>query len=113
MIADRFPPRNPPLPPELGENRVPPRAHSGRPAAMPFRITPAHPIEPRRPLFRFALLLALLLGSTAGCKRKQQEVPPPKPPAIPVSHLVEREVTDFAEYTGRTDAVQSVSVRAR
>jgi multidrug efflux system membrane fusion protein len=32
---------------------------------------------------------------------------------IPVSTPVEREVTDFVDYTGRTDAVQSVSVRAR
>ncbi|MCE9560720.1 MAG: efflux RND transporter periplasmic adaptor subunit [Planctomycetes bacterium] len=40
-------------------------------------------------------------------------MPTPKPPIIPVSHLVEREVSDFADYTGRTDAVQSVSIRAR
>ncbi|QVL34850.1 efflux RND transporter periplasmic adaptor subunit [Telmatocola sphagniphila] len=34
-------------------------------------------------------------------------------PVIPVSHPVEREVTDYVDYTGRTDAKDSVSVRAR
>jgi multidrug efflux system membrane fusion protein len=32
---------------------------------------------------------------------------------VPVSHPVQREVTEFVEYTGRTDAVQSVGIRAR
>ena len=64
-------------------------------------------------LVRIAVLFAVLLGGAVGCKRKAVETPPPKPPIIPVSRLVEREVADFADYTGRTDAVQSVSIRAR
>lgn len=64
-------------------------------------------------VINIVLLLAVLLGGAAGCKRKAVETPPPKPPIIPVSRLVEREVADFADYTGRTDAVQSVSIRAR
>ena len=60
----------------------------------------------------FALLLCGLLAAV-GCQRKQAQAPPAAPPVVPVSHLVERDVTDFADYTGRTDAVQSVSVRAR
>ncbi|HEX4611373.1 MAG TPA: efflux RND transporter periplasmic adaptor subunit [Urbifossiella sp.] len=59
------------------------------------------------------LLLGLFIGALAGCQRKPPPPPPNPPPPIPVSHPVEREVTDFAEYTGRTDAVQSVSVRPR
>src|SRR5205085_1103586 len=38
---------------------------------------------------------------------------PPEPPAVPVSRPVSREVTDFVDFTGRTDAVQAVDVRAR
>src|SRR5205823_15028003 len=38
---------------------------------------------------------------------------PAKPPALPVSKPVQREVTDNVDFTGRTDAVQSVGVRAR
>jgi RND family efflux transporter MFP subunit len=72
------------------------------------------PTHPRySSMFRFALLLGLIFGVLAGCKKKTPDVPPAKPPLIQVSHLVEREVTDFVDYTGRTDAVQSVSVRAR
>src|SRR5262249_25530894 len=46
-----------------------------------------------------------------GCQKK---APPPvssAPPTIPIAQPAERDVTDFAEYTGRTDAVQSVSVK--
>jgi len=40
---------------------------------------------------------------------------PPVPPTIPVtvSGPVERYVTDYADFTGRTAAVDSVEVRAR
>ncbi|QJW99556.1 efflux RND transporter periplasmic adaptor subunit [Frigoriglobus tundricola] len=68
---------------------------------------------PRPP--RLALLIAVTFvsGTFAACQRKQAEVQKTPPLTIPVSTPVEREVTDFAEYTGRTDAVESVSVRAR
>jgi multidrug efflux system membrane fusion protein len=55
---------------------------------------------------------ALILGLTAGCRQKPQAAPPAKPVA-PVSKPVQREVTEYVEYTGRTDAVQSVGIRAR
>lgn len=63
---------------------------------------------------RIVALGCLLLAAVAtGCTRKPTELPPEPPPAIPVSHAAARDVTDFVDYTGRTDAVQSVSVRAR
>jgi multidrug efflux system membrane fusion protein len=34
-------------------------------------------------------------------------------PVVPVSQPVEREVTDYVDFTGRTDAVSSIGVRAR
>jgi multidrug efflux system membrane fusion protein len=48
-----------------------------------------------------------------GCRTKQSAAPPSAAPPFPVSHPVEREVTDFVDFTGRTDAVESVGVRAR
>jgi len=59
-----------------------------------------------------ALSCAALAGLAAGC-HQQQGPPPAQPPVVPVSQPVQRQVTDTVEYTGRTDAVQSVSVRAR
>src|SRR5438477_153174 len=74
-------------------------------------------MSPRTHRARSAIFFLILLGGITwaggGCQRKQQQAPEPKPPAIPVSHPVQRDVTDFADYTGHTDAVQSVNVRAR
>ncbi|GMU84488.1 MAG: hypothetical protein AMXMBFR47_43570 [Planctomycetota bacterium] len=59
--------------------------------------------------------MALLLGSTliaTGCK-PQPEPASPAPPAVRVSRPVEREVTDYAEFTARVAAIESTDVRAR
>src|SRR5262249_14171323 len=48
-----------------------------------------------------------------GCGQKLQEQGPPKPPEVEVSYPVRKEVTDYEEFTGRTDAVKMVEVRAR
>src|SRR5690349_1539043 len=58
-------------------------------------------------------LAAVLVALCTGCQRKAIQAPPAEAPVIPVSRPVERDVTDYVEYTGRTDAVESVSVRAR
>jgi membrane fusion protein, multidrug efflux system len=52
------------------------------------------------------------LLAVVGCQHAT-EVAPAEPPAIPVSHPVSREVTDYVEFTGQTDAVQSLNVVAR
>jgi multidrug efflux system membrane fusion protein len=60
--------------------------------------------------------LGLLLVSSAaliGCTHGPPQVAPPEPPAVPVSQPVEREVTDYVDFTGRTDAVEAVDVRPR
>src|SRR5262249_19651848 len=36
-----------------------------------------------------------------------------QPPAVPVSRPVQREVTDYVDFTGRTDAVQAVNIVPR
>src|SRR4051795_7989877 len=55
----------------------------------------------------------LVLTLVAGCTNRPAQVAPPEPPAVPVSRPVEREVTDYVDFTGRTDAVEAVDVRPR
>ena len=59
------------------------------------------------------LLPALLLP--AGCARPQAQagMGAPPPPEVKVSLPVSREVTDFEDFPGRTEAVNSIDVRAR
>jgi RND family efflux transporter MFP subunit len=59
-----------------------------------------------------ALLLGFCLG-LAGCARPNPEAPAAAAPPVTVSYLVEREVTDHADFTARTAAVDSVELRAR
>src|SRR5690349_3127880 len=58
------------------------------------------------------VLLGLCLG-LAGCVGAPSAAPEAAPPPVTVSRSVERGVTDYADFTGRTAAVDSVEVRAR
>src|SRR5204862_5536855 len=56
-----------------------------------------------------------VLGSflaLAGCSRAPSGAPAAAPVQVTVSYPVEREVTDYADFTARTAAVDSVEVRA-
>ena len=67
------------------------------------------------PLYRLGLILGLALLA-AGCARTHAaspSLPAEAPASVTVSHPVEREVTDYADFTARTAAVESVEVRAR
>jgi RND family efflux transporter MFP subunit len=60
--------------------------------------------------------LGLLLGSclvVIGCSHESQGAPQRHPPNVTVSYPLEREVTDYQDYTGRTAGVESVQVQAR
>lgn len=57
-----------------------------------------------------AALAALLACS--GCGRKA-EAPPPAPMQVTVARPVQQTVTDYADFTGNTEAVESVEIRAR
>src|SRR5262245_66592005 len=64
-------------------------------------------------LFRAGALSALcVLPALTGCSNAPSGGPPPAAPSVTVSYPVEQEVTDYADYTGRTAAVDSVDVRA-
>jgi RND family efflux transporter MFP subunit len=57
-------------------------------------------------------ILALSGLALAGC---HQDAPPPAPPPPPVTIAkpVKKEIVEWDEYTGRTDAVESVDIRPR
>jgi multidrug efflux system membrane fusion protein len=56
----------------------------------------------------------LATGLLAGCSPTPQQAPAsPGALAVPVSQPVQREVTDYVDFTGRTDAVETASIRAR
>jgi multidrug efflux system membrane fusion protein len=54
-----------------------------------------------------------LLNAASGCQRHQPALPAPELPVVPVSQPVQREVNDHVDFTGRTEAVQSVDIRRR
>src|SRR5947209_10150830 len=53
-----------------------------------------------------------LCVAVAGCTHAALEAPATAPPPVTVSYPVERDIIDYADYTGRTAAVDSVEVRA-
>src|SRR5260370_23171928 len=57
------------------------------------------------------LVLGFCLG-LAGCARVPSEAAEAAATPVTVSHPVERDVTDYADFTARTAAVDSVEVRA-
>lgn len=65
---------------------------------------------------RLSLLLSLttllLCGFLPGCSRRQAAPPPPML-TVTACKPIERQVTDYADFTGRTDAVFSTDIRPR
>ncbi|MFN0056725.1 MAG: efflux RND transporter periplasmic adaptor subunit [Planctomycetales bacterium] len=66
-------------------------------------------------LHPFFLLALCLSGLLAGCSHSQGAFEPQQLPRaiVIVSRPVTQEVVDYVEYTGRTDAAESVEIRAR
>src|SRR6266700_2706046 len=60
-----------------------------------------------------AVLGAALAGAVPGCVRTQPKIAPPEIPATPISQPEKGDVIDSVEFTGRTDAVEAVDIRAR
>jgi RND family efflux transporter MFP subunit len=68
--------------------------------------------NPKAFLSSWTLILGFCIG-LAGCGRARSEAPGKLTPTVAVSHPLQREVTDYQDYTGRTAAVDSVQVQAR
>jgi multidrug efflux system membrane fusion protein len=54
-----------------------------------------------------------LAGAVTGCAQHPDDVAPPQAPVVPISQPIQRMVTDYVDFTGRTDAVNSVSIVPR
>ncbi len=59
------------------------------------------------------LITALGLVASGGCQRSPSPVAPAEPPVLPVSKPVQRQVTNYVDFTGRTEAIESVDIRPR
>ena len=70
-------------------------------------------VASRMGTFSVALFGLLLTLAVAGCRPKTREVVAAEVPVVPVSHPVQRVITDYVDFTGRTDAVQAVNIIAR
>jgi membrane fusion protein, multidrug efflux system len=55
----------------------------------------------------------MVLGGITGCDREAPKIAESRPLVVPCSVPITREVTDYVDFTGRTDAVESVDVRPR
>ncbi len=59
-----------------------------------------------------AALVGLILFLPAGCKQKPKSAPPP-PPKVTVSQPVREEIVDYLEFSGNTQAINTVQLQAR
>src|ERR1700732_2360282 len=84
-------------------------AEKGRAASAPDHESETLMNYPLAARVALPLVLGLSIG-LAGCGGAPAEAPAPAP--VSVSYPVERDVTDFANFTARTAAVDSVEVRA-
>jgi RND family efflux transporter MFP subunit len=66
-----------------------------------------------RTTLRFLSLVALIGLTVAGCQPAEPAVVETGPPPVTVSQPLEKEITDYEQYTGRTEAARTVEVRAR
>jgi RND family efflux transporter MFP subunit len=63
-------------------------------------------------LFVPTLIVGALAILTAGCGQKTSQQGPP-PPAVTVAPVMQKEIVEWNEFTGRTEPVDSVEIRPR
>ncbi|OWK47355.1 efflux RND transporter periplasmic adaptor subunit [Fimbriiglobus ruber] len=69
----------------------------------------------RLPLFRSTgrVVLAVGLGLAVGCARPAPPIVQTKPAEVVIDNPIAREITDFEDFPGRTDAVNAIDLRSR
>lgn len=60
-----------------------------------------------------ALALVVAAAFSTGCGRSAAQPRPSPPPSVTVAPVEQREIVEWEEFTGRTEAVESVDVRPR
>jgi RND family efflux transporter MFP subunit len=73
----------------------------------------SHSIQSKRLPYSLVALLSAWMLAGAGCAPKHPELATLPPPVVMVATPVEREVTDYQLFTVRTEAVESVDIKAR
>jgi len=58
-------------------------------------------------------LSCIVLAAIAGCEVQATKVAPTEAPVVPVGQPIQREVTDYVDFTGRTESVYPVDIRPR
>lgn len=69
-------------------------------------------VKPRSITRTFIVPSLLVITLLWGCRKEQEYVPPP-PPLVTVSLPIHQTVIDYDRFTGTTEAVESVEIRAR
>jgi membrane fusion protein, multidrug efflux system len=67
----------------------------------------------RRELLLVAVLASPVFGLGSGCDSTAAKPAEAKPIAVPVAKPIRRDVTDFVDYTGRTNAIDSINILPR
>ncbi len=62
--------------------------------------------------WKSSVAILALAAATTGCEKKIEQKPPP-PPEVTVAPVEQRPLIEWSEFTGRTEAVESVEVRPR
>src|SRR6266567_3113500 len=82
----------------------------------PFTIQKLHKAAAinRASQFLLAAVFAAFLAAAAGCSSTaQSKAPAPAPPEVSVAEVVCKQLGDVDEFTGRSEAVNTVEVRPR
>lgn len=73
-------------------------------------------LENQERALRFAILLAaavLVLALVTGCKPANAQQAAMRPPSVTVAPVQQQEIVEWDEFTGRTEAIETVEVRPR
>ena len=71
------------------------------------------PVYGTRLLRRTCRMAVALCTIATGCKQSTQAPPPAPPPPVTVAAPIRKEIVEWDEFTGRTDAIESVQIRPR
>ena len=89
-------------------------ADSGRRSSDGFERLASVPGSSGRTWVRVSVRIACVMGAVlCGCRHQPTAETDTSPPTVVVAQPVSREVTDFVEFIGRTEAPFSLDVRAR